>query len=116
MKMSEKPTTITIDDFVKIDLRIARVVSAAAHPNADKLLVLQIDLGGEQRQLCAGIRGHYEPQELVGKNIVVVANLAPRTMRGEVSQGMLLAASTADRSSVVVLTTEREVPPGSSVS
>lgn len=114
--MADTPNTITIDDFAKIDLRVARVISAAPHPNADKLLVLQIDLGDEQRQLCAGIRGHYAPEELVGRNIVVVANLAPRTMRGEVSQGMLLAASTSDRSSVVVLTTERDVPPGSHVS
>ncbi|MCB9867252.1 MAG: methionine--tRNA ligase subunit beta [Phycisphaerales bacterium] len=114
--MAETPTGITIDDFVKIELRVARVLSAALHPNADKLLVLQIDLGDEQRQLCAGIRGHYAPEDLVGKNIVVVANLAPRTMRGEVSQGMLLAASTPDRSSVVVLTTDRDVPPGSTVS
>jgi len=113
--MPDKPE-ITIDDFAKIDLRVARVLSAAPHPNADKLIVLQIDLGGEHRQLCAGLRGYYEPQDLVGRSIVVVANLAPRTMRGEVSQGMLLAASTPDRSSVVVLTSEREVPPGSSVS
>lgn len=114
--MADTPNTITIDDFAKIELRVARVISAAPHPNADKLLVLQIDLGDEQRQLCAGIRGHYAPEELVGRNIVVVANLAPRTMRGEVSQGMLLAASTSDRSSVVVLTTERDIPPGSHVS
>ena len=116
--MAEQPTTttITIDDFAKLDLRVAKVLSAVPHPNADKLLVLQIDLGDEQRQLCAGIRAHYTPESLVGKNIVVIANLAPRTMRGEISQGMLLAASTTDRSSVVVLTTERDLPPGSHIS
>ena len=75
-----------------------------------------MDLGDEQRQLCAGLRGHYEPEALVGKSIVVVRNLAPRKMRGEQSEGMLLAASTPDGSRVVVLTTDEEVPAGSSVS
>jgi len=107
---------ITIDDFAKLDLRVARVLEAGPHPNADKLILLKIDLGDEQRQLCAGLRGYYEPSDLVGKHIVIIANLAPRTMRGEVSQGMLLAASTPDRSAVVVLSPEREVPAGSSVS
>lgn len=113
--MAFKPE-ITIDDFAKLDLRVARVIEAHPHPNADKLLLLKIDLGEEQRQLCAGIKGFYEPADLIGKNIIVVTNLAPRTMRGEVSQGMLLAASTADRSMVVLLAPDREVPPGSTVS
>jgi len=113
--MSFKPE-ITIDDFAKLDLRVARVLEAGPHPNADKLILLKIDLGDEQRQLCAGLRGYYEPAALVGKHIVIIANLAPRTMRGEVSQGMLLAASTPDRSEVVVLTVDRDVPAGSSVS
>ena len=116
--MSDQPQddTITIDDFLKIKLRVARVLEAVAHPNADKLILLKIDLGDEQRQLCAGLRGHYEPEQLVGRNVVVVANLAPRKMRGEMSEGMLLAASTAGHEEVIVLTTERDVPPGSSVS
>lgn len=114
--MSDTPSTITIDDVAKLDLRVARIIEAGPHPNADKLLLLKIDIGTEQRQICAGIRGFYEPEQLVGKNIIVIANLAPRTMRGEVSQGMLLAASTADRSDVVVLTTEHDIAPGSSVS
>lgn len=84
---------ITIDDFSRIDLRIATVLSAEAHPNADRLMVLKIDLGDEQRQLVAGIRKHYEAAELVGKRIVIVANLQPATLRGVESQGMLLAAS-----------------------
>jgi tRNA-binding protein len=114
--MSEMPGIITYDDFVKLDLRIARVVEAKAHPNADKLLVLQVDLGSETRQLVAGIRGHYEPADLVGKLIVVVANLAPRTMRGEESRGMLLAASTEDHSKVILLTPMSDITPGSKVS
>ncbi len=114
--MSEKPEVIQFDDFLKLDLRIATVKQAEVHPQADKLLVLQVDLGTEQRQVVAGIRGHYEPEALVGKQIVVVANLAPRTMRGLESQGMLMAASTPNHEQVILLTTDREVPPGSTVS
>jgi len=110
------PNTIAIDDFAKVKLRVGRVLEASPHPNADKLVVLKVDLGDEQRQLCAGIKGHYAPEQLVGKNIIVVANLAPRMMRGVESQGMLLAASTPDRSRVILLTTESDVPPGSGVS
>jgi methionyl-tRNA synthetase len=96
-------TTIQYDDFAKLDLRVATVVECKPHPNADKLLVLQIDLGTEKRQICAGLRQFYQPEQLVGKQIVVVANLAPRTMRGEVSQGMLLAASNGDHSKVIIV-------------
>lgn len=116
--MSDAPTTpplITIDDFAKVDLRVARVLEAREHPNADKLLVLKVDLGTEQRQICAGIRGHYDPAALVGRLIVVVANLAPRRMRGEDSQGMLLAASNGDHSRVVLLTPMADIEPGSGV-
>lgn len=74
------------------DLRVARVLEARDHPNADRLLVMEIDLGTEERQIVAGIVGHYRPEELVGLSIVVVANLQPAKLRGEVSQGMLLAA------------------------
>jgi methionyl-tRNA synthetase len=105
---------ITIDDFSRIDLRIATVVSAAAHPNADRLVVLEIDLGNEQRQLVAGIRKHYEPAELVGKRIVVVANLQPVTLRGVESQGMLLAASD-DEGRLTLVVPEREVGRGAKV-
>jgi len=96
--MSEDPATtkdtITYDDFVKIDLRVATIVEAEAHPNADRLLKLQLDLGPlGPRQICAGVRAFYDPAELVGRQIIVVANLAPRKIRGEESNGMLLAAS-----------------------
>lgn len=107
---------ITFEDFAKIKLRVAKVVEAINHPNADKLLVLKVDLGNEQRQICAGIRSHYTAEQLVGKNIVVVANLAPRMMRGQESQGMLLAAVTDDRSQVVVVSPEKDIPPGCGVS
>ncbi len=107
---------IQFDDFVKLDLRVATITKAEPHPNADKLIVLQVDLGSEQRQLIAGLRGYYEPTALVGKQIVVVANLAPRNMRGLDSHGMLLAAVSDDRSQVVILTTERPCAPGMKVS
>ena len=73
-------------------LRIARVLEVSAHPNADKLFVIKIDLGSEQRQLCAGLRSHYTPEQLVGRNIVVVANLAPRQMTFGTSEGMVVAS------------------------
>ncbi len=107
---------IQIDDFLKVDLRVGKVLEAADHPNADRLLVLQVDLGDEQRQICAGLKGHCEPADLVGKSIIVCANLAPRNMRGEPSQGMLLAASPADHSQIVLLTTARDTAPGSKIS
>ncbi len=114
--MSDAPQTIQFDDFAKLDLRIATVVSAEPHPNADKLLVLKLDVGGQPRQIVAGIRGHYEPATLVGRQIVIVANLAPRVMRGIESQGMLLAASNADKSVLSVVSPDRAIDSGSRVS
>jgi len=108
--------TITIDDFAKVKLRVGRVVEAANHPNADKLIVLQVDLGDEKRQICAGIRGHYSAEELIGRNLIIVSNLAPRMMRGLESRGMLLAAGNSDRSRVIVLTTASDIEPGSTIS
>jgi tRNA-binding protein len=105
---------ISIDDFRKIELKIATIKSAEPHPNADKLMVLQIDLGSEQRQICAGIRNQYAPEELVGRQIVVVANLETAKLRGLESQGMLLAAS--DEGRVIILTPDKSVQAGSKVS
>jgi methionyl-tRNA synthetase len=110
------PNVIQYDDFAKLELRVATVLECKAHPNADKLLVLQIDLGGERRQICAGLRQHYAPEQLVGKQIVVVANLAPRTMRGEISQGMLLAASDPNTNKVIFVTPSEPAAAGSKVS
>jgi len=86
--------TIGIDDFAKIDLRIARIEKAAPVEGADKLLALTLDLGGEKRNVFAGIRSAYDPQDLEGRLTVMVANLAPRKMRFGVSEGMVLAAGT----------------------
>ena len=108
--------TIAYDDFAKLELRIATILECKPHGNADKLLVLQVDLGGEKRQICAGLRAHYQPEQLVGKQIVVVANLAPRTMRGEISQGMLLAATDAATQKVIFVSPSEQVAAGSKVS
>ena len=87
---------IKYDDFAKLELRVAKVLEARPHPNADKLLLLRVDAGGEPKQIVAGIRGHYEPEALVGRSIIIVDNLEPAMLRGETSQGMLLAATSTD--------------------
>ena len=104
----------TLADFQQVDLRVATILSAENHPNADRLLVLKVDLGGAERQIVAGIRASYDPATLVGKQIVVVANLEPANLRGVESQGMLLATRDGDR--IVVVTTDGPVTPGSKVS
>jgi methionine--tRNA ligase beta chain len=105
---------ISIEEFQRVELRVATVTSAEPHPKADKLIVLRIDLGAEQRQILAGIRNHYTAEELVGKQVVVVANLETAKLRGMESQGMLLAAS--DEGRVIILTPEKPVQAGSKVS
>jgi methionyl-tRNA synthetase len=110
---SVEDSLIPIDLFAKIDLRVATVLHVEPHPNADRLLKLQIDLGSERRQLVAGLASHYRPEDLIGKQIIVVANLKPAKLRGELSQGMLLAASDAD--GVAILRPERPMAPGSQV-
>jgi methionyl-tRNA synthetase len=114
--MDTTQTTIQYDDFAKLDLRVATVVECVVHPNADKLLVLQIDVGGERRQICAGLRQHYAPEQLVGRQIVVVANLAPRPMRGEISQGMLLAATDPATNKVIFVSPSEPTASGAKVS
>jgi methionine--tRNA ligase beta chain len=105
---------ITIDDFRKVELRVATIKSAEPRPNADRLIVLRVDLGEEERQICAGIRSHYAPEDLIGKQIVVVANLETAKLRGLESQGMLLAAS--DDGRVIILTPEKPVQAGAKIS
>jgi methionyl-tRNA synthetase len=107
-------TTLTIDAFKQIELRVGTILAASPHPGADRLLVLAVDLGGERRQLVAGIRAHYAPQDLVGKQVVVVANLAPATLRGVESQGMVLAASDGE-GRLTLIGPQQPIAPGSSV-
>ncbi len=101
---------ITIDDFKKIDLRVAKIIAAERVEGSDKLLKLQVDMGEEQRQIIAGIGLGYSPAALIGKEIIVVANLEPRALMGMESQGMLLAASSDHP---ILLQPEKEVAPGS---
>jgi methionine--tRNA ligase beta chain len=107
----------TFDDFTKLDIRVAKVLAVRDHPNADKLVVMDIDLGTQQRQIIAGLKTYCDTQALVGKNIIVVTNLEPRKMRGLESNGMLLAATwlEGEQRKVVVLTTGGEAPPGTEV-
>ncbi len=115
--MSETPT-VPFADFSKLDIRIAKVLEVREHPNADKLLCMKIDLGDEQRQIVAGIKPYYSHEELLGRQIVVVANIEPRKVRGEESRGMLLAATRGEEQiqDVVLLVPEKELPAGSKVS
>ncbi|MBN2578445.1 MAG: hypothetical protein JXB10_05590 [Pirellulales bacterium] len=107
-----KPT-IAYDDFAKLDLRIATVLSARPHPNADKLMLLQVRFGEEEKQIIAGIRPHYQPEELAGRQVVVLVNLEEAMLRGEESHGMLLAAG--DPQGVVLIRPDRECEPGAVV-
>lgn len=101
-------------DFAKLKLRTAKVISAEKVEGADKLLKLQIDLGDEKRQIVAGVAQHYSPEEMVGRTLVIVANLKPAKIRGIESNGMLLAAKSGKN--LVLLTTDKEIPPGGDVS
>ncbi len=116
--MSDASDVIEFDEFLRVDLRTAKVLEVREHPNADKLICLKIDVGSlGERQIVAGLKPYLDdPQSLVGKTIAIVANLAPRAMRGETSQGMLLAASSEDRSRVIVLTTDEPMEPGCKIS
>jgi len=106
---------IDFDDFMKVEMRTGRIVSVEDHPNADKLFVITIDEGsGSTRTVCAGLKGHYEPSDLQGLNVVFVANLEPRKLRGVLSEGMILAADDGE-GGVKVLTTEGDIISGSRV-
>ncbi len=106
--------TISYEDFAKIDLRVAKVLEAERVPKTDKLLRLVIDLGTEKRQIVAGMAEFYKPEEMVGKLVIVVANLAPRKLRGLESKGMLLAAED-DQGNLALLTVENDMPPGAKI-
>jgi len=108
-----EPSFISIDDFAKVQLRVGKVLEAERIPKADKLLRLQVDLGTEKRQILAGIAQHYSPDDMIGRSVVIVANLAPRTLRGYESQGMLLAAS--DDSGQLALINPGEIAAGGTV-
>ncbi len=104
---------LSLTDFKKLDLRVAKILDAEEIPGADKIWRLRIDVGTEQKQIVAGIKAHYSKEALVGKSIIVVNNLAPAVIRGVESRGMLLAAK--DASVLALISPEKELPPGSSV-
>lgn len=109
-----KPT-ISHEDFEKLDLIVGEIVEVEEIPKADKLYKLTIDLGEEIRTVCAGIKQHYSKDELKGKKIILLANLAPRKLKGIESQGMILAAVNKEESEVVLLTPENDIEIGSRV-
>ena len=109
------PAKIGIEDFAKVELRVGLVKSAERIQGADKLLKLLVDIGDEVRQVLAGIAMGYTPEELVGRKVVVVTNLAPRKMRGLESNGMLLAASAGPDGKPILCTFAEDIPVGSKV-
>jgi methionyl-tRNA synthetase len=111
----DEPQRITLDEFSRIQLRVAEVIAAEAVAKSKKLLKLTVSLGSEQRTIVAGIAQHYAPADLVGKKVVVVANLEPATLMGVQSQGMVLAGSTEGDGALAVLTLDRDLPPGARV-
>lgn len=104
---------INYDDFAKLELKVGKILEVEVHPNADKLYVIKVDIGEKVVQVVAGIKNYYTPEELKGKNVVIVANLEPRGLRGVESQGMLLAAHSGD--TLTVITTDRDALSGSIV-
>lgn len=114
--LPEGVTLCGFEDFAKIRLTAAEIVKAEPHPKADRLLKLWIRLGDREKQICAGIRAYYAPESLIGKRIVVVDNLEPRKLRGEVSEGMLLAAHGPDDSISLVTLDNPGFPTGGQVS
>lgn len=108
------PKCFPVEDFSKFDIRVGSISEAKVHQKADKLLVLKVVLGEEVRQIVAGIKQFYEPEKLVGKQIVVICNLEPRMMRGEKSEGMLLAAADGSNN-LTLLTVEKPIASGSKI-
>ena len=112
-KLESKPE-ITIEDFQKLDLRVAEVLAVDVPEKAKRLYRLKIKIGDEERQIMSSIKEYYNPDELVGKKIVIVYNLKPATLAGELSEGMLLAASTSDKS-ILFLVDPGDIPSGARV-
>ncbi len=112
-RLAAMPELVSFEEFKRLDIRVGRVKSAEKIPGAKRLLLLRVDVGGEERQVVAGLAEYFEPEELVGKSIVVVVNLVPKVIRGYKSEAMLLAAVCDGRP--VLIVPEEEVPPGTPV-
>ena len=104
---------ISYEDFKKLDIRVAKIKEVDEHPDADKLYVVKVDLGEEERQIVAGIKPYIEKEALIGKEVVVILNIEPRKIRGIESNGMLLVAK--DEENLAIVTLNREIKPGSIV-
>lgn len=105
---------VSFDDFKKLDIRVAEIKSVEDHSNADKLYVVKVDIGAEERTMVAGIKNFYKPEELVGRKVIAIVNLEPATIRGVESQGMILAAK--DANGLTILATEKDITTGSKIS
>jgi methionyl-tRNA synthetase len=112
--MSAESAIVDINQFKQLQIKVAKVLSAEKPEGADKLILMKIDIGGEERQIVAGIGPWYSPDQMVGKTIVVVTNLKPATIRGHESRGMLLAAMHGQALALVTL--DKELPPGTQIS
>ncbi len=106
---------IGLEDFKRLDLRVAQIREAESIPGARRLLKIRVDLGQEQRTLVAGLAGHYAPEQLIGLKVIVVANLEPSTIRGVLSQGMMLGAGCSDGNEIALLTVNKDVSNGTPV-
>lgn len=104
---------VEFEDWKKLDLRIGQIKEVKDHPNAEKLLILKVDVGGEEKQLVAGLKQHYKAKELIGKKVVVFTNLKPVTLRGTESQGMILAA--VDGQDISLLTVDKDIKKGAKI-
>ena len=111
---AEDTDKIAIDDFIKIDLRVAKIINAKELEESRKLLELEVDLGDETRTIFAGIKKSYTPDKLIGKLVVVIANLKPRKMKFGTSNGMVLA--TQHDGEIIIIQPEKDVSPGSKIS
>jgi len=107
---------VKFSEWLKLDLRVGKILSVEDHPNADKLYVIEVDLGAEKRKLVAGLKQHYKPKELVGKLCIVAVNLEPAVLRGIKSEGMILAAVSEDKTKVKLIKPDKDIEIGSRIS
>ena len=107
---------VKFSEWQKLDLRVGKILSVEDHPNADKLYVIEVDLGTEKRKLVAGLKQHYKPKELVGKSCIIAINLEPAVLRGIKSEGMVLAAVSEDKTKVKLIKPEKDMELGSKIS
>ena len=105
---------ISFKEFKKLEIKVAQIKEAKEHPDADRLLILKIDIGGEEKQVVAGIREHYKVDELIGKKVIALVNLEPASIRGIESSGMVLASIAED--SLALLVPEKDIPIGTKIS